>query len=191
DRKQKGYQAALAAAGQQRTQAEGAIRTLEANARRLRDLIKILTRRPDTTPLPPPRLPGGNKPWPLAGVGRAQVIRPFGSYQHPEYHVQVSSNGIDISVARGSTVKSIAAGTVVEVTNMQGYGTTLVIDHGNGAMSVYAYLGGMSVAKGARVAAGQAIGTTGVRPDDNIAALHLETYSNGTPQNPLGWLVAR
>lgn len=173
------------------------IKIIKENASRLQTLIAIIKEKmnqlpPDGPPRPPrvSPVPGGTYPWPLRGVGRAQVIRPFGSYSHPEYHVMVSNNGIDIAAPQGSPVLAIAAGTVVSISDERGYGKTLVISHGNNLLSLYAYLATTAVGNNTRVTAGQTIGTVGARPEDGKAALHLETHGD-VPQDPLRWLVNR
>ena len=67
-----------------------------------------------------------------------------------------SSSGVLIGAAAGTPVRAVADGTVVFAEWMTGYGMILIVDHGNGAMSLYAHCEtllkepGTAVKRGAR-----------------------------------------
>jgi len=68
----------------------------------------------------------------------------------------------------------------------RGYGNTIVIDHGNGYLSLYAHLmdGGMVQGCGVEVSAGQLIGYMGSTGKSTGPHLHFEIRYNGSPVNP-------
>lgn len=94
--------------------------------------------------------------------------------------------GIFIATAPAG-VQSIAAGEVAYISNLRGYGTTVVIDHGDGYLSVYSGLSGVSVGSGSRVAARQTIGTSGTLPAGE-QGLYFEIRYRSRAINPLSWV---
>ena len=90
-----------------------------------------------STPLRPavgagPALQVGGLGWPLSGsAAGAATAAPM-----PDGR---SSEGLLIAAAAGTTVKAVADGRVVFADWMTGYGLILIVDHGNGYMSLYAH----------------------------------------------------
>ena len=68
----------------------------------------------------------------------------------------------------------------------RGYGNTIVIDHGNGFLSLYAHImdGGIAVSCGQVVSLGQLIGYMGSTGNSSGPHLHFEIRYNGSPVNP-------
>ncbi len=126
----------------------------------------------------------GKLDWPVDGT----ILYRFGRTVTPE-NTTLRWNGIGIQTARGTPVKSIAAGEVVVSENIGTYGLTVIVQHGAGDYSVYGSLAGANVAKGARVAKGQVVGTVGVTDPDMPPHLHFEIRrSRGAAVDPLAWL---
>jgi murein DD-endopeptidase MepM/ murein hydrolase activator NlpD len=72
------------------------------------------------------------------------------------------------------------------------YGRYVVVDHGDGASSLYAHLSAAWVALGQRVDQGTLIGRVGESGNVTGPHLHLEVHpSGGDPVDPLAWLRAR
>ncbi len=109
-------------------------------------------------------------------IGRFGTARPSGG----------TWRGIFIATAP-APVRSIAAGTVVYTANQAGYGNMMIIDHGNGYMSVYAGLSAIHAGNGSRVNAGQNIATSGTLPAGE-QGLYLELRYRNKIMNPLVWL---
>lgn len=113
-----------------------------------------------------------------------QVVNRFGSRQMGE----VTWHGVVIAANAGSPVRAIASGRVILADWLQGYGQVVVVDHGNGDMSLYGYNQSVSVRKGSRVSAGQQIASVGNSGGQNRSALYFEIRRKGNPQNPMGWV---
>ena len=86
-----------------------------------------------------------------------------------------------------ATVSSIAAGTVTYADELEGFGKVIVIDHGDGYVSIYSGLSEIEVAKGYAVAAGNRLGISGTLPS-GMEGLYLEVRYNGQAMNPLSWI---
>lgn len=84
-------------------------------------------------------------------------------------------------------VSSIAGGTVTYADELEGFGKVIVIDHGDGYISIYSGLSEIEVAKGYAVAAGSRLGVSGTLPS-GMEGLYLEVRYNGQAMNPLSWI---
>lgn len=125
-------------------------------------------------------LGNGKYAMPVSG----KIINSFGSTQMGE----IKWNGIVIQASAGTAVKAIAGGRVILADWLQGYGQVVVIDHGNGDMSLYGYNQSLAVRKNARVSAGQTIASVGNSGGQNRAALYFEIRRKGAAVNPMRWL---
>lgn len=99
--------------------------------------------------------------WPVKG----RISSPYGWRVHPINNVRHFHGGIDIAIAKGTTVRAAAAGTVIEAGWMGDYGLGIVIDHGGGYTTWYGHNSQILVRVGDRVVANQpisAVGSTGL-----------------------------
>jgi septal ring factor EnvC (AmiA/AmiB activator) len=99
------------------------------------------------------------------------------------------SDGVLIAAPAGTSVKAVADGTVVFADWMTGYGNILIIDHGNGYMSLYAHNDGLLRDAGDAVKRGDAVASVGTSGGQERPALYFELRRNGAPVNPAGWLT--
>jgi murein DD-endopeptidase MepM/ murein hydrolase activator NlpD len=107
-------------------------------------------------------------------------------------HTRIPRHGIGIGAPVGTPVKAVAAGTVSLAGPLGTYLNSVLIDHGGGYYSFYAYLRETSVTKGARVVAGQVIGTVGGETSDEGPHLHFEIRGQGgIALDPVNWLKQR
>ncbi|MHA6299031.1 peptidoglycan DD-metalloendopeptidase family protein [Devosia sp. CAU 1758] len=130
-------------------------------------------------PAPEPVASGSDKfGWPVSG----RVITDFAASR---------GTGINIDVPEGSSVKAAENGTVIYVgSGVEGYGNLVLIRHPNGYVSAYAHLASMSVAKGAVVNRGDAIGAVGQTGSVSRPQLHFELRKGATPVDPVPLLAS-
>jgi murein DD-endopeptidase MepM/ murein hydrolase activator NlpD len=96
--------------------------------------------------------------------------------------------GIDIAAGLGTRVGAADAGVIVFAGwSNGGYGNVVMIDHGNGWVTLYAHLSQVSVGCGQSVGQGAALGAAGSTGNSTGAHLHFETRFEGGWVNP--WYV--
>jgi len=96
-----------------------------------------------------------------------------------------------IGAPLGSPVTAVADGTVVFAEWMTGYGLILIIDHGNGYMSLYAHNESLLRDAGDTVSKGDAIARVGRSGGWGSPALYFELRKGGAPVDPSSWLQRR
>ena len=125
----------------------------------------------------------GGLGWPVSGT----LVAGYGAAM-PDGH---KSSGVLIGAPAGTTVKAVADGTVVFSEWMTGYGLILIVDHGNGYMSLYAYNDALLKDAGAQVRRGDPVASVGNSGGQGRPALYFELRRNGSPVNPNSWLQKR
>jgi septal ring factor EnvC (AmiA/AmiB activator) len=160
----------------------------ERSTGRLLEKLRAAMARSARTPRVPPsartpgdaRVPTGALSLPLAGT----VLAGFGGVM-PDGH---RSQGLLIGGAAGAEVHAVAAGRVAYADWLKGYGLLLIVDHGNGLMSLYAYNDTLLKDTGAPVRAGEAVATVGTSGGQARPALYFELRRGGQPVDPAGFL---
>jgi murein DD-endopeptidase MepM/ murein hydrolase activator NlpD len=127
----------------------------------------------------------GGLVWPISG---GRITREFGRYTHPETGAVMMNKGVDIAAPLGTEVRSIGSGEVVYADWFVGYGKLIMIDHGSGLYSLYAYLNKISVKQGETVTGNSVIGAVGSTGSVETPTLHFEIRVNGQPQDPMDWV---
>ncbi len=118
--------------------------------------------------------------WPVEG----KVISIFGMRRR-----SVVNKGIDIHAPSGAEVMASREGVVSFVhEDLPGFGKTIILDHGDGYATVYAYVGEIRVRKGERVAQRQVIARVGRTGRAEVSALHFEIRRDQKPKNPFHYL---
>ena len=125
----------------------------------------------------------GQLPWPVTGN---QQYR-FGS-KRPGSALQ--SQGVSILANSGAPVRAIYSGQVVFADWFQGQGLLMIIDHGDGYMSLYGHNESLLHAAGDWVTAGETIATVGTSGGQKVAALYFEIRHNGKPSDPNRWCAS-
>ena len=92
-----------------------------------------------------------------------------------------------IKAAAGSEVHAVARGRVVYAGFLRGYGMLLILNHGNGLMSMYGNNESLLHGVGDEVEAGEAIGTASAVTGVNTG-VYFELRKGGQPVDPAGWL---
>ena len=124
----------------------------------------------------------GDLPWPAEGI----VLSRFGR-QKPVNGVALVRNGIEISLAESHPVTAVHDGVVSFAGPFTGYGTLVIVDHGEGAHSLYGHLVSATVKQGERVTPQTRVGMSGRNPGGN-PSLYFELRVDGKPVDPLQWL---
>ncbi len=141
--------------------------------------------------LPTPGFDGGNFAalrGKLALPVRGDVTNRFGASRED---TGVSWKGLFIKAAEGSEVKSIASGRVVFADWMRGFGNLLIVDHGNGYMSLYGNNQTLLKKAGDLVNSGDTIASVGNTGGNQDNGLYYELRYESKPLDPLSWSVAR
>lgn len=165
----------------------------EAQVAEQEALVRALTQRAKAAATPPPvPAPSASAPtrvdksgsWPLNGP----VLEQFGASRSA---AGLQWTGLLIGGDEGAPIKAVAAGTVVFAEWLRGLGLLLIIDHGNGLISLYGRNQALYVEVGQRVNAGDVVAAVGRTGGGAEAALYFEVRANGEPVNPVAWYEGR
>jgi len=96
-------------------------------------------------------------------------------------------DGIMFRPRDGAEVRAIFDGRVVYADWLRGFGLLLIIDHGDGFMSLYSHNDSLYKQVGDWVGAGEVIATVGTSGGLDEPGLYFEIRHDGEPQNPLSW----
>ena len=99
-----------------------------------------------------------------------------------------SHKGVDLSAPKGADVFAAMDGQVVACGLHRQYGNFVVLDHGNGVVTLYAHHNRNFVKEGEIVRRGQKIAEVGRTGNATGPHLHFELRLEGLPQNPLPYL---
>jgi len=129
----------------------------------------------------------GRLAWPADG----RVVGEYGAQVHPRFGTKTFRNGIDIDVAEGTTITTVAPGQVLYTGWFRGYGNLIIVDHGGEYFTLYAHAANITVNEGDEVKQGQVIGTVGDTGSLQGPRLYFEVRHAGRPQDPAHWLRPR
>lgn len=192
------------------------IGALQRDEQRLGQLLKDLSRRAakrPPPPSPPPRLAteDSRQPAPPAVHRQAPESAPDGGafaalrgrlslpvrgeiagrFGRPRPEGGTTWKGLFIRAAEGTDVKAVAAGQVVYAEWLRGFGNLLVVDHGDGYLSVYGNNQSLLKENGQNVRAGEAVATVGNSGGNAQSGLYFELRHLGQAFDPLGWVNPR
>ena len=162
------------------------VAVLSDKATRLEGLLARLSQRPEE-PVGPA---GGIRPWKgvLDWPARGTLTETFGRHRHPRFDAWTQSNGISISLPAGTSVRAIYAGKAVYAQWLAEYGNLVILDHGDGVFTLYAWLQAVSVRAGTYVPAGTTVGLAGTGPGRDEAGVYFEVRDRQRPSDPVAWL---
>ena len=129
---------------------------------------------------------GGAFTWPAPSYTR--ISSEFGWRVHPTLGVNKFHNGLDMAAPGGSPILAACDGKVVAAGYSSSMGNYIMIDHGDGLMTIYMHASALYVSKGAEVTRGQkiaAVGTTGRSTGNH---LHFGVRLNGEYVSPWNYL---
>jgi LysM repeat protein len=119
--------------------------------------------------------------WPLRGT----ITGPFGPRGRHHHHA-----GLDIDGEKGDPILAAAPGTVLDAGVDGRYGRRVVIDHGDGVVTLYAHASKLLVHPGEQVRAGEPVAEVGRSGNARGTHLHFEVRRDGRAVNPLPYLQA-
>lgn len=169
----------------------------EAERQRQRDAASQNT--PDEAPKRPRPTPGamvsssgesfggpfasarGKLPWPVDG----RLLARFGETRGDD--ARTKWDGVMISAASGSQVHAVHGGRVVFADWLRGAGLLVILDHGNGYLSLYGHNQSLLKKPGDVVKAGEAISTVGTSGGQDTPALYFAIRQQGRPTDPSQW----
>ena len=126
----------------------------------------------------------GNLTWPVAGT----LLFDFGQ---PRVEGSVKWNGVVLAAPRGREVRAVYHGRVAFADWLAGMGLLVIVDHGEGFMTLYGYNETLLKNAGDWVAPGDVIATVGDSGGQPQPALYFEVRSRGQPVNPRRWVSKR
>ena len=126
----------------------------------------------------------GQLEWPAKG----RVITKFGRQWNPKLKTTTENPGIDIKGKPGSEIRTVLGGIVTTITFIRGFGTTIIIDHGNGFYTVYSHVSKVEINEDIQVRGGDVIAYMGDSSSINGAQLHFEIWGQGKKLDPEKWL---
>ena len=122
--------------------------------------------------------------WPVAG----SLLNDFGQ---PRAGGSLRWNGVLVATGRGAEVKAVYHGRVAYADWLPGLGLLIVIEHGDGYMSLYGHNETLFKQVGDWVQPSEVIATTGDSGGRSKAALYFEIRKGSRPENPHRWLKGR
>ncbi len=149
-------------------------------ARLIAELTSILSDYPITSEEPFREL-RGRLTWPVAGT----LIHDFGQ---PRAGGGVNWNGVVMAAPRGREVRAVYHGRVIFADWLAGMGLLVIVDHGEGYMTLYGYNETTLKRAGDWVAPGDVIATVGDSGGQAQSALYFEIRKGTDPLNPRRWV---
>ena len=116
----------------------------------------------------------------------------YGWRRHPIWGELSVHHGVDFigpNRTSGGAALAVASGTVMAVSDLTAYGTTIIVDHGEQIASVYGHLKEATVEPGQEVGVGASLGVVGSTGLSTGAHLHMELWLNGATVDPLLYLM--
>nr|WP_314567860.1 murein hydrolase activator EnvC [uncultured Pseudomonas sp.] len=123
----------------------------------------------------------GKLPWPVDG----RLLARFGETRGDD--VRTKWDGVMISASAGSQVHAVHGGRVVFADWLRGAGLLVILDHGNGYLSLYGHNQTLLKSAGDVVKAGDAIATVGTSDGQSTPALYFAIRQQGKPTDPSQW----
>jgi septal ring factor EnvC (AmiA/AmiB activator) len=122
----------------------------------------------------------GQLPWPVKGKIRANTSGG---------QLESMRDGVLIDAGEGTDIHAVTAGKVVYSEWLRGYGLLMIIDHGNGYMTLYAFNQSLYKKVGDRVQTGDIIASVGQSGGRSRSGLYFGIRQNGKPVDPIQWCL--
>ena len=128
---------------------------------------------------------GGGMIWPISGP----ITSEFGWRTHPIFGSARFHSGLDIGGDYGMPIHAAASGVVIESGWIGGYGNTIMIEHGNGIVTLYGHNESLAVGVGQSVNQGDVIAYCGSTGNSTGPHCHFEVRLGGEPVSPWDYLL--
>ena len=125
----------------------------------------------------------GQLAWPVKG----RLVKDFGQPKAGS----LTWNGVLLGARHGDPVRALYHGRVVFADWLAGMGLLIVIDHGQGYMSLYGHNDALLREAGDWVEPGERIALVGESGGQQESALYFEIRHSGVPENPRRWIKRR
>ena len=122
--------------------------------------------------------------WPITG----QITSEFGWRTRPIFGGQRFHSGLDIGVDYGMEIHAAQTGVVSHAGWIDGYGNTVMIEHGGGIVTLYGHNESLAVNVGQIVNQGDVIAYCGSTGNSTGPHCHFEVRVNGEPVSPMDYL---
>lgn len=161
------------------------LNNLKDNESQLASLISNLQQALSDIPLDPAahepfRSRKGKLPWPASG----RLAASFGSRREVG---KLTWDGVLIAAPEGREVRAIHHGRVAFADWLRGFGLLLIIDHGDGFMSLYGHNQSLFKETGEWVEPGEVVAQVGSSGGRSRSGIYFGIRHNGEPQNPQQW----
>lgn len=123
----------------------------------------------------------GQLPWPVKG----KLVNKFGSERAES--AESIWDGVLIDASEGVDIRAVASGKVVFSDWLRGYGLLIIIDHGKGYMTLYAFNQSLYKQSGEWVNAGDVVAAAGQSGGRSRSGLYFGIRNKGRPIDPLEW----
>jgi len=176
---------ALANLEQSIVERDAELQKLQIDREALESLLDEVRRAVEAIPPPGSQQPfarrKGALPWPGSGPLLSRFGDRFGNGE-------LQRQGLTVGAAAGDPVRAVHGGRVVFANWLRGSGLLLILDHGDGYLSLYGHNETLTQQQGSRVNAGEVIATAGNSGGQQQTGIYFEIRYNGRPVDPLGWL---
>ena len=124
---------------------------------------------------------------PVSNKDLKRTASGYGLRMDPIYKTRKFHEGMDFAAPVGTPVYVTGDGVVTETGWQQGYGNTVVVDHGHGYKTRYAHLSKILTKKGKKVVRGEEIALVGNTGKSTGPHLHYEVIYKGQHVNPVNY----
>lgn len=159
------------------------LQTMRENERILEQIVASLDAQLSDIPnIQPFQHLRGNLLWPCQGP----IIQSFST---PLAEGEYLSQGIIIAAKEGDSVRAVFHGRVAFANWLRGYGLLLIIDHGDGYMTLYGHNRSLFKEVGDWVDTGEIVAQAGRSGGHQKIGVYFELRYQGKPIDPLSWLI--
>lgn len=116
------------------------------------------------------------------------ITHGFGIVRDEDFNLSWSHKGVLFSVPPNTPVKSVFEGIVAFAGEIDGYGKTIIVDHGDHYYSVYGNNKELNVRSGQEISQSQVIAHSGYSNEDKADGLYFEIRHFSEPYDPRSWL---